>query len=100
MRCAWTGEAELADRKPMQLKPLFMLHNALLSGASLLVLVLMIEQVAPIYLRDGFFAAICAQSSWTPQLVTLYIFNCASRVQCSADVSDLFKCALAHCTTV
>lgn len=62
----------------MQLKPLFMMHNALLSGASLLVLALMVEQVAPIVWRDGWFASICAQSSWTPQLVTLYIFNCAA----------------------
>lgn len=65
----------MADRKPMQLRPLFMLHNLLLSAGSLWLLALMVEQVAPIVFNHGFFYAICHVNAWTPELVTLYMIN-------------------------
>lgn len=58
-----------------ELKPLFMLHNLLLSGGSLWLLGLMVEQVAPIIAEHGFFYAICHVNAWTPELVTLYMIN-------------------------
>ncbi|OAV92803.1 hypothetical protein, variant [Puccinia triticina 1-1 BBBD Race 1] len=58
-----------------QFKPLFMLHNILLSLGSLWLLLLMIEQVAPIVYNHGVFYSICHVNSWTPQLVTLYMIN-------------------------
>merc|ERR1712230_278784 len=39
------GQWFMRDRKAVQLKPLFMVHNALLSAASGLVLALMLEEV-------------------------------------------------------
>ncbi|CAH7683720.1 ELO family [Phakopsora pachyrhizi] len=69
------GQRIMADRKPMQLRPMFMLHNLLLSLGSLWLLVLMVEQVAPIVINHGFFYAICHVNAWTPQLVTLYMVN-------------------------
>ncbi|EGG08951.1 uncharacterized protein MELLADRAFT_42723 [Melampsora larici-populina 98AG31] len=69
------GQKLMADRKPMQLRPLFMLHNLLLSAGSLWLLALMIEQVAPIVSNHGFFYAICHVNAWTPELVTLYMIN-------------------------
>ncbi|KAA1075803.1 hypothetical protein PGT21_027216 [Puccinia graminis f. sp. tritici] len=69
------GQRLMADRKPIQLKPLFMLHNILLSLGSLWLLVLMIEQVAPIVYNHGIFYSICHVNSWTPELVTLYMIN-------------------------
>lgn len=69
------GQRLMADRKPMQLKPFFMLHNILLSLGSLWLLILMIEQVAPIVYNHGAFYSICHVNAWTPQLVTLYMIN-------------------------
>ena len=52
-----------------------MLHNILLSLGSLWLLLLMIEQVAPIVYNHGAFYSICHVNAWTPQLVTLYMIN-------------------------
>jgi len=69
------GQKLMADRKPMKLRPLFMLHNILLSTGSLWLLALMLEQVVPIIYRHGFFYSICHVDAWTPQMVTLYMVN-------------------------
>ncbi|KAM0748392.1 elongase of fatty acids ELO [Meredithblackwellia eburnea MCA 4105] len=69
------GRWIMTDRKPFQFKPLFMLHNFLLSAGSLIVLVLMVEDVLPILWNNGFFFAICSHQAWTPRLETLYIIN-------------------------
>ncbi|CEQ42123.1 SPOSA6832_03918 [Sporobolomyces salmonicolor] len=58
-----------------ELKPLFMLHNFLLSAGSGLVLALMIEELIPIIWNHGWFYAICNTAAWTPRLETLYIIN-------------------------
>lgn len=58
-----------------ELKPLFMLHNALLSAGSAIVLALMLEEIVPIIYERGFFFAICDTESWTPHLETFYIIN-------------------------
>ncbi|MBW0562078.1 hypothetical protein O181_101793 [Austropuccinia psidii MF-1] len=69
------GQKLMTDRKPIQLKPLFILHNILLSISSFWLLILLIEQVLPIYLNHGFFYSICHANAWTPQLATIYIIN-------------------------
>lgn len=81
-----------------EFKPLFMLHNALLSFGSGLVLALMVEevrfskpnasrrsrmlislvrlcQIVPIIWKHGIFYSICHTSAWTPRLETYYIIN-------------------------
>lgn len=35
----------------------------------------MLEEIVPIWYHHGFFAAICAQSSWTPRMEQFYILN-------------------------
>jgi len=52
-----------------------MLHNALLSAGSGLVLALMLEEVVPMVINDGFFYSICNTQAWTPVLETCYIIN-------------------------
>jgi len=69
------GQILMNDQKPMHLKPLFMLHNVLLSAGSGILLLLMIEELLPIIYNHGPFHGICAHGSWTPRLETLYIFN-------------------------
>ncbi|KAI5479393.1 hypothetical protein MNV49_003727 [Pseudohyphozyma bogoriensis] len=69
------GQKIMADRKAYRFKPLFMLHNFLLSAGSGLLLALMLEEIIPIVWEHGIFYAICHTSAWTPKLETYYIIN-------------------------
>ncbi|CAO1621079.1 unnamed protein product [Jaminaea pallidilutea] len=72
------GGAALMKRfkiAPLELKGPFVFHNIALSLGSAALLACMLEEVLPIWYKYGFFAAICAESSWTPRMETLYIFN-------------------------
>lgn len=53
----------------------FMIHNVLLTLVSGILLVLMIEQVFPIFYHKGLLAAICADETWTQPLELLYYLN-------------------------
>jgi len=50
----------MKQRKPINMKPLFALHNSILSILSLLLLVLMLETLVPILYNNGFFYGICS----------------------------------------
>jgi fatty acid elongase 3 len=63
-------QAVMTNKQPIKLNTLFQLHNVILSSGSLLLLVLMLEEVIPIVWRDGFYNAICADESWTSVRVT------------------------------
>jgi len=71
----WGGQKFMEDRKAMQLKPLFMLHNLLLSAGSGILLALMLEEIVPILYKHGFFYAICHVNAWTPKLEFYYMIN-------------------------
>ncbi|KAI5481200.1 fatty acid elongase 2 [Pseudohyphozyma bogoriensis] len=71
----FTGQHLMKDRKAMKLKGLFMVHNALLSIGSGLVLACMLEELIPLLARDGFLASICSPKSWTPKLEQMYLLN-------------------------
>merc|ERR1711939_31769 len=69
------GQALMRGSKPYRFKPLFMLHNFLLSSGSALLLALMLEEIVPIVWEHGLFYAICHNDAWTPRMETYYIFN-------------------------
>lgn len=54
----------MRNRKPMKLQYLFQLHNIILSGGSLILLALIVEQVAPKYWKHGLFWAMCNEEMW------------------------------------
>jgi len=60
---------------PQKLNALFRAHNAGLSVGSLILLVLMMEEVVPIIWSRGIFRAMCAPPSWTPRLEFYYMIN-------------------------
>nr|GAT44189.1 GTPase activating protein [Mycena chlorophos] len=68
-------QAAMKNHPPQKLNTLFQIHNVVLSSGSLLLLALMLEEIVPILFRDGLFAAICAESSWTPRMEFYYIVN-------------------------
>lgn len=53
----------------------FMIHNFLLTAVSGILLVLMVEQIFPIFYNHGLMAAICADATWTQPLELLYYLN-------------------------
>ncbi|UZJ53956.1 hypothetical protein CBS101457_003276 [Exobasidium rhododendri] len=57
------------------LKYPFLIHNILLSAGSGLLLALMLEEVYPIWRRNGAFYSICGEGAWTMRLETFYIIN-------------------------
>lgn len=61
----------MKNRQPQKLNSLFQAHNVFLSSGSLLLLVLMLEEMLPIAWNHGIFYAICASESWTP--VSVYL---------------------------
>lgn len=78
------GGREIMQRfkvPPQQLKGPFLFHNIALSFGSGLLLALMLEEILPIWYHHGFYAAICAESSWTPRMEFFYIINYMFKVR-------------------
>ena len=55
----------MKTRQPQKLTFLFQVHNVILSSGSALLLVLMLEEILPIYRRHGIFHALCNAGAWT-----------------------------------
>ena len=67
------GREFMRNRKPFQLKALFITHNLYLTAISAVLLALFFEQLLPTVWRKGIFYAICDhEGGWTKPLVTLY----------------------------
>lgn len=60
---------------PLKLNFLFQLHNIFLTLVSLILLLLVVEQILPILVYRGIFDAVCHKDSFTSKLVTLYYLN-------------------------
>lgn len=56
----------MRDRPPLKLNTLFRIHNAFLTLGSALLLALMVEEVASIWVKSGTYDTMCNESSWTP----------------------------------
>ena len=55
----------MQDKAPLNLTSFFQSHNLFLAAISSLLLVLIAEEILPIWWRTGFFSAICHLRSWT-----------------------------------
>ncbi|KAH7911209.1 GNS1/SUR4 membrane protein [Hygrophoropsis aurantiaca] len=65
----------MKDRPPQKLNTLFRIHNVFLSAGSLLLLLLMAEEVASVWWNAGVYDAMCADASWTEKLEFYYMIN-------------------------
>lgn len=69
------GREVLRGSQPFKLNGLFQLHNLILTSVSLLILLLMLEQLLPMLVKHGLYYAICDIGAWTQPMVTLYYMN-------------------------
>jgi len=65
----------MKDRQPLRLNFLFQVHNLILTLGSGLLLAVMVEEVAPIVWKHGWFYGVCGYGAWTPRLEFFYIIN-------------------------
>ncbi|KIJ21750.1 hypothetical protein PAXINDRAFT_165152 [Paxillus involutus ATCC 200175] len=65
----------MKDRPPQKLNSLFRVHNAFLSLGSALLLALMAEEVASVWIKSGTYDTMCNETSWTPRLEFYYMIN-------------------------
>jgi len=63
-------------RRPFKLFLLFQTHNIVLSISSLLLLILMLEELAPLAWKNGIFSVGCVASlTWTPRMEFYQLIN-------------------------
>ncbi|KAJ3155509.1 hypothetical protein HDU89_006472 [Geranomyces variabilis] len=62
-------------KNPVNLKPIFFMHNAFLSAISLALLVLFLEILVPVIYNHGLLWAICDQAAYSPRIEMLYYIN-------------------------
>ncbi|KAF8140257.1 GNS1/SUR4 membrane protein [Boletus edulis] len=65
----------MRNRPPQKLNTLFRIHNAFLTLGSGLLLALMVEEVASIWVKSGTYDTMCNETSWTPRLEFYYMIN-------------------------
>jgi fatty acid elongase 3 len=65
----------MRNRPPQKLNTLFRVHNAFLTLGSGLLLALMVEEVASIWIKSGTYGTMCDETSWTPRLEFYYMIN-------------------------
>ncbi|KAJ7207606.1 GNS1/SUR4 family-domain-containing protein [Mycena pura] len=68
-------QAAMKNHPPQKLNTLFKAHNFILSAGSLLLLILLLEEIVPIIWRNGIFNAMCAHESWTSRMEFYYMIN-------------------------
>ncbi|KAH9944374.1 GNS1/SUR4 membrane protein [Epithele typhae] len=67
--------AFMKNRSPLKLQFLFRVHNAFLSSGSLLLVLLIMEEVVPRYLKHGTFWVLCNDDMWSEKLEFYYMVN-------------------------
>ena len=58
-------QAYQKDKQPLRLQFLFRIHNAFLSSGSLLLVLLILEEVLPQWFKHGTFYAFCNDNMWS-----------------------------------
>ena len=69
------GREIMNNFQPKKLNLLFQIHNFFLTALSLLLFLLLVEQLIPIVFRHGILYAICDKAAWTQPIVTVYYMN-------------------------
>ena len=64
-------QAWMKDRPPFKLQFLFRLHNAFLTSGSLLLVLLIMEEVVPLVYQHGVFWGLCDVKMWSEVSVAL-----------------------------
>jgi hypothetical protein len=68
-------QAFMKTQQPLKLTGLFQIHNVFLSSGSLLLLVLMLEEILPMIWNHGLHYALCGDQAWTTRLEFYYMIN-------------------------
>ncbi|KAM6488945.1 fatty acid elongase [Amanita muscaria] len=68
-------QAVMKNQKPQKLTTLFRAHNLILTSGSFILLALVVEEILPIYWKNGLFHALCSEEAWTPRLEFYYMIN-------------------------
>ncbi|GMM52788.1 fatty acid elongase [Starmerella bacillaris] len=69
------GRWLLTKVRPIRMTWLFRLHNLILTLLSGILLLLLVEQVLPVIIRNGVFYSICSPNSWTQKTELIYYLN-------------------------
>ncbi|KAI9470029.1 MAG: GNS1/SUR4 family-domain-containing protein [Benjaminiella poitrasii] len=69
------GQYLLKNASPVKCKFVFQLHNVFLTVVSFVLLVLLVEQLAPKLITKGLYYTICSEEAYTQELELLYYLN-------------------------
>lgn len=69
------GRLLLTNIPVIKLNLIFQIHNFLLTITSASLFILFVEQIFPIYWRNGILFAVCSKNGWTQRLELLYYLN-------------------------